>query len=424
MEKHRFGLLGESITHSLSPQIYALFGLPEYELYPVSWEQAAPFFASTQLKGFNVTIPYKKLAYDLCDVLSPEAERLGNVNTVVIKDKKLHGYNTDYFGFLYMMDKARVSFEGKRVLILGTGGVSMTAHIAAQDRGAAEVVRISRHASDEEQVDTYENIARYRDFDILINATPVGMSPEPLNIPVNLDHFNRLEAVVDLIYNPLRTRLVLDARARNIKAFGALLMLVAQAHQAAQLYLAREIPEDQICAVYTQLLAKVENIVFVGMPGTAKAAIGNNIAHKMNRPFVDIDHYIHMTTGLHPAEWIVSRGERAFRIAESTALTEIASMQGVVIAPGGGGILTTENRMLLKQNSRIYWLKRPIAKLDREDKPLYADLEALYEARRALYEAVSDYAILNEDSTGNIADRIIEEFSRVRDLECKEVDQL
>ena len=184
------------------------------------------------------------------------------------------------------------------------------------------------------------------------------------------------------------------------------------------LYLRKEISEDEICTVHNKLLNKIENVVFVGMPGSGKTAIGAEIAQRMNRQFVDIDHYIHMTTGLHPAEWIVSRGESAFRHAESTALLQISAMQGIVIAPGGGGILSPENRILLKQNSRIYWLKRPMAKLEREERPLTADLEALYEARRALYEAVSDHAILNEDKPADIADKIIEEFSQSRESMC------
>ena len=416
MGTHKFGLLGETLQYSLSPQIYEMFGLSNYELYSIPKDNIAAFFLSAKLKGFNITTPYKRLAFDLCDHLSEDAKRVGSVNTVVIEKGQLYGYHTEYYGFLFMTDQMKIDFKDQKVLILGAGESSSAVHMAVLDRGAAKITHLCDHVPLDTnfEVDAFDQIGQYRDYDVLIHTGAVGLGPNAEQAQISLDLFTNLSLVIDLAYHPLRTRLVLDAREKNIPAFNGLLMLVAQSKMAAELYLNKDIPEDEIFRVYHQLLHKIENVVFVGMPGSGKTAIGAEIAQRMNRQFVDIDHYIHMTTGLHPAEWIVSRGESAFRHAESTALAQISAMQGIVIAPGGGGILSFENRLLLKQNSRVYWLKRPMARLDREDKPLTADLEALYEARRALYEAVSDYAILNEDRPSDIADKIIDEFHQKR----------
>lgn len=421
MEHNKFGLLGEKLGYSHSPQIYEMFGIPGYELFEVPREEVSSFLKTTKLKGLNVTIPYKKVAMEQCDYLSETAKRLGNVNTIRFKDGKLYGDNTDYYGFTFMLKEMNLSFRGKKVLILGTGGSAQTVHVAASDMGAAQIVHLSRNplTSADWQVDTYANIGQYSDFHFLVNATPVGMAPDMMEQAVSLDGFTCLEGVLDLVYNPIRTKLVLDARSKNIPALGGLLMLVGQAKRAAELYLDKEIPEQDICTVYNILLHKLENVVFVGMPGSGKTTIGSEIAQKMNRQFVDIDHYIEMTTNMHPAEWIIHKGEGAFREVETQALHKISSMSGIVIAPGGGGILSNENRIALKQNSRVYWLTRPLAELDRKNRPLSTDLEALYEARRALYEAVSDYAVENEDRNSDlVADKITDEFYKLRGPVC------
>ena len=421
MENSKFGLLGEKLGHSHSPQIYEMFKIPGYELFEVPREDVHTFLKTTQLEGLNVTIPYKKIAMEQCDYLSETAKRLGNVNTIRFKDGKLYGDNTDYYGFTFMLKELKLSFKGKKVLILGTGGSAQTVHAAAQDMGAEQIVHLSRNPqpSHDWKIDSYDNLIQYADFHFLVNATPVGMAPDLMVQAISLEGFTGLEGVIDLVYNPIRTKLVLDARSRNIPAIGGLLMLVAQAKKAAELYLDKEIPDQSICTIYNMLLHKLENVVFVGMPGSGKTTIGSEIAQKMNRQFVDIDHYIEMTTHMHPAEWIIHKGEGAFREVETQALHKISSMSGIVIAPGGGGILSNENRIALKQNSRVYWLNRTLAKLDRANRPLSTDLEALYEARRALYEAVSDYAVENEDRNSHlVADKIIDEFYQPRGPVC------
>ncbi len=416
----RYGLLGERISHSYSPEIYSMFGIPDYELFQRTREDLIPFLMTTRLKGLNITMPYKKIALELCDELSDTAKRLNNVNTLLFKDGKIYGHNTDYYGFTFMVKEFGLSFAGKRVLVLGTGGSARTVRAAALDLGASRLVHLSRNPDPDAdyEVSSYENKEAYLDFDILINTSPLGTAPDIDKKPLSLDGFTNLEAVIDLVYNPLRTRLVVEAREKNIRALGGLLMLVAQAKKAAELYLEKDIPDSETCRVYNKLLHKVENVVFVGMPGSGKTTIGSEIAQKMNRQFVDIDHYIEITTKMHPAEWIIHKGEKAFREAESEALLRVAAMGGIVIAPGGGGILSHENRLALKQNSRVYWLTRPLAKLDRDNRPLSTDLEALYEARRALYEAVSDYAVKNESKGDFVADKIIEEFYLNRGPVC------
>ena len=420
MKDRKFGLLGKKMGHSHSPLIYDIFGISDYGLFEKTAEEIDDFVKNTDLDGFNVTMPYKKDVFYMCDVLSETAKRLGNVNTLVKREGKVYGYNTDYYGFDYLLKEFNITLKDKKVLILGTGGAAATVHIVAEDQGASQIIHLSRTGPRDWEYlsDSYDNLDQYADFDVLINASPVGMFPDSSSQPVNLDIFSNLTAVIDLIYNPLRSKLVLDARSRNIKAIGGLLMLVAQAKKSAELYLDKEIPDHEICTAYNKLLHRIENVVFVGMPGSGKTTIGIEIAHFMDRQLVDIDHYIQMTTSMHPAEWIISKGEKAFREVETQALQKIASMSGVVITPGGGGILSAQNRLALRQNSRVYWLTRPLAKLDRAGRPLSSDLEALYEARRALYESVSDYAIANETDPEIVAQKITEEFHQKRGPIC------
>lgn len=421
MENKKFGLVGKKLGHSHSPLIYEIFGLPDYQLYEKSEDELESFLEDSEIRGLNVTIPYKKLAYQKCDFLSETALKTGNVNTIIKKDGKLHGYNTDYYGFSFLLKEFEKSLEGKTVLILGTGGSSQTVHAVAKDQGASKIVHLSRNPESNTSfdfVDSYDHIEKYKDFQVLINTTPVGMAPEPKDQPISLDHFESLELVLDLIYNPIRTRLILDARERNIPALGGLIMLVAQAKMAAELYLDKEISEEELCITYNILLKRIENVVFVGMPGAGKTTLGSILAQKMDRQHVDIDHYIEMTTQMHSAQWIIEKGESAFRNVESQSVQKVSAMNGLVITPGGGGILNHENRIALKQNSRVYWLTRPLAKLEREGRPLSQDLEALYEARRALYESVSDHAVANEDQLDLIADKIIDEFYSLRGPVC------
>lgn len=385
----RFGLLGERLGHSYSPLIYELLGLPKYELFPMPQEEIAAFLRSGQLRGLNVTVPYKKTVLQFCDTLSESATKLGNVNTLLLADDgSIHGDNTDYAGFRYMMERGGFSLGGKKVLVLGTGGAAQTAQIASLDAGAREVVLISRAGEN-----NYENILRHKDAALLINATPVGMHPHEAAKPLSLAGFQALEGVADMIYNPLRTALLTEADALGIPTIGGLSMLAEQGRKAAELFLAKEIPQSETLRVGQALQSRSENIVLVGMPGVGKTAIGRRIAENMKRKFVDTDTLIEERTGRSAEAWIRECGEAAFREQEAEIVREAALGRGIVIATGGGAVLREENRTALRRNGRVYWLRRPLEQLATAGRPLSGNPAELFERRRPFYTQAADVAV-------------------------------
>lgn len=401
-----YGLLGEHLGHSYSPMIYELLGLPEYALFPMPEQDIPAFLRSGNLKGLNVTIPYKKTVMPFCDTLSQSARRLDNVNTLLFDDEdKIHGHNTDYAGFLYMMEQAKISMKGRKVLILGSGGAAQTAHLAALDSGASSAIMISRAGEN-----NYENIARHKDAQIIINATPVGMYPKGNEQPISLDIFDRLEGVADLIYNPLRTNLLRAATIRGIKTAGGLSMLAAQGREAAELFRSKKIPHSEVLRVCAALQGEYENIVLVGMPGSGKTTVGRLIAQSMNRKFVDIDEEVLSKTGRTAAQWIEQEGEPAFRRHESDILQAEAGERSLVIATGGGGVLKSENRAAMRRNGRVYCLQRPLHMLEREGRPLSVDIHKLYASREEFYSAAADAFIDASQTPAEIALKIEEEF--------------
>lgn len=392
-----FGLLGRKLGHSLSPQIHEKLGDYTYDLFCREPEELGGFFSDTALKGYNVTIPYKVEAFRACDELSERAKKIGSVNTCIRRaDGTLYGDNTDYFGFSYMAKKAKADFENKKVLILGSGGASLTVQIVARDEGAKEIVVVSRTGEN-----NYGNISRHYDADIIVNTTPVGMYPENGERLIDLTQFKSCTAVLDLIYNPLKTPLLLDAEELGINFSNGLVMLVAQAVKSAEQFIEKEIPEEKIDRVYNSLLADRKNIVFVGMPGSGKSTVGKMLSEKLGREFLDTDLMIEEKEGRKIPEIFAADGEEYFRNVESECVKEAGKKMGVVIATGGGAILRKENRDAIRQNGTVIFLEREISSLATDGRPLSSSEEKLrkmQEIRTPLYKDASDFTVKTNDN--------------------------
>ncbi len=391
-----YGLIGERLGHSFSKRIHEALGRYAYGLYELEESALAPFVRRPDVAGLNVTIPYKRAVMPLCDELSPAARAIGSVNTLVRRpDGALFGDNTDVDGFLYMARRAGIDFAGKKTLVLGSGGTSLTVCHAVRTQGGEPVV-ISRSGEN-----NYENLARHADAAVLVNTTPVGMFPAPEGCPVDLARLPGLEAVLDVVYNPLHTRLCLAARERGLAHSNGLPMLVAQAVRACERFTGDPVPDGETERVLGALLREQTNIAIVGMPGSGKTTIGRLLAQALGRDFLDTDEIILRQTGRTPEEIIRSDGEAAFRVAETAAVREAGQRTGVVTATGGGAVKTGENRLLLRQNGVIVWLQRALDKLPVQGRPLSqsADsLAALYEERRPLYASFADFTADNNDA--------------------------
>lgn len=402
----KYGLIGGKLGHSHSPAIHAMLGAYEYALYPLAPEELAGFLRREDIGGLNVTIPYKLAVLPYCDSLTEIARRIGSVNTLLYdKERRITGDNTDYDGLLYLFAQAGISLAGKKALILGSGGASRTAAVAAKDAGAEEVVVISRNGAD-----NYENIGRHADAGVLVNCTPVGMYPEAAQSPVSLELFPKLSGVVDLIYNPLRTRLILEAAQRGIPCAGGLSMLVAQAHAAAVGFTGQVIPRERIGEILSAFTGRLENIVLTGMPGAGKTSIGRMVAAETGRPFFDTDAMVEQKAGKTIPELFREQGEAGFRAREREAIAEAAREGGRVISIGGGAPLFAENRAALKQNGRVFFLERALDKLPAEGRPLSVDLPALYEKRAPVYRAFADVVIRNDGEAEHAAQAILDAF--------------
>ena len=399
----RYGLLGEKLGHSYSPQIHAQLASYPYDLYEVAPERLDAFLRTTELAGMNVTIPYKKAVIPYCKALSPAAARIGSVNTLVRRADGWYGDNTDYDGFCYMARDFAIA--GKKALVLGNGGVSLTVQQALRDLGAREAVVISRRGPD-----NYQNLARHADAQIIANATPVGMYPNNGASPLDLAGFPRLEGVLDLIYNPARTALLLQAERRGIACNGGLEMLVAQAKRAAELFTGRAIADSEIERITRSLAGQMQNIVLIGMPGCGKTTLGKALADRLGRPFYDADAVLEQRTGRSIPEIFHCDGEAAFRALETQTLAELGKGSGAVIATGGGCVTRPENAPLLRQNGRVVWVKRPLDRLPVSGRPISQRMSAaaIYAQRRDRYAAFAAYTVENDGPLAETLAKLLE----------------
>lgn len=403
------GLIGRKLGHSYSCQIHHAIADYSYDLWELEPEQLAPFLQKGDFAGVNVTIPYKQQVIPYLDDLSDTARAIGAVNTIVNRSGRLYGDNTDLAGMIALIRRLGLELHGKKVLILGTGGTSKTARAAAQQLGAAEVYRLSR--SGREDAVTYEEARRlHGDAAVLINTTPCGMYPAVEDCPLDPADFPRLEGVVDAVYNPLRTNLVLVARERGIPAQGGLYMLAAQAVYAGALFRGCQAAQADIDLAYRTVLRQVENIVLIGMPSAGKTTVGQLLARRTGKKFTDTDTLAEQRIGMTIADYFHTSGEEAFRAREQETVAEVSAAGGQIIATGGGAILRRENLTALRRNGLLVFLDRPIEQLTATvDRPLASDREALrrrYEERYALYRAAADVYIKNDGSPEEAADQI------------------
>ena len=409
----KYGLLGEKLGHSFSKEIHARLADYEYELRELNAEELDALFRKKDFEAVNVTIPYKQTVIPYLDEISERAKTIGAVNAVVNRNGKLFGDNTDFAGMRALALHAGADMKNKKVLVLGTGGTSKTACAVAKDLGAREVLRVSR--TKKEDAVTYEEAAeKHSDAQIIINTTPVGMFPKTNASPIDLSAFPKLEAVLDAIFNPLRTELVLTAQERGIIASGGLYMLVAQAVYASALFLNKKADEKKTDEVYKEILNEKRNIFLIGMPSSGKSSVGKKLAEMAGKEFEDTDAMLVKRFGEPIADYIRKNGEKAFRDAESAVIAEAAKERGKEIATGGGAILRKENVREMKRNGVTVFLDRDLSLLTAtSDRPLSSTkeaLERLYNERFPIYEKAADVTVKSNDEIGAVAQAVRKEL--------------
>lgn len=398
------GLLGRTLSHSYSPLIHSNFGNYSYVLFEKEPEELEDFLRFGDFQGLNVTMPYKKDVIPYLDQISETAQKLGAVNTIIkSKDGKLVGHNTDYYGFYSMVQKSGLDVRGKKVLVLGSGGAAVTVVTVLREL-SANVIMVSRTGEN-----NYHNLNQHTDASVIVNATPVGMYPNTGVSSINLMLFPALEGVLDIVYNPARTQLLLDAENMGLITENGLWMLIAQAKESAEWFLNASLPDNDIPRVYQILKSKMENIVLIGMPGCGKSTVGKHLSEIMGKKFVDTDFEIEKTAGISIPEIFVQFGEEGFRKIETEVLKSIGKESGLIIATGGGCVTKEVNYPLLHQNGRIIWLQRDLRLLPTDGRPLSqtASLLNMYQVREPMYRAFADHIIPNDATPQKAAEAIL-----------------
>lgn len=394
MKKFRCGLLGEHLGHSFSPQIHRELADYSYKLFEMPENDVADFLMSDSFDAINVTIPHKKTVMQYLTEITEEARRIGSVNTITrLPGGGLKGDNTDYFGFSYMIEKSKIKIEGKKILVLGSGGSSQTVQTVCADLGARQVVVISRSGKD-----NYTNLCKHSDAEIIVNTTPVGMYPKNGETPLALSEFPLLEGVLDIIYNPARSRLLIEAERLKIPHINGLCMLVAQAKKACEIFLGTNIDNSEIDRITSIITAETGNIILIGMPGCGKTTIGEMLAEKLEREFIDTDALIVQKTGMTIPDIFAKFGESYFRTLEHSCICDVGKLSGKVIATGGGAVTREENYEPLHQNGKIFYINRKITDLPTDGRPISqsTNLEKLYEMRLPLYRRFCDAEVKND----------------------------
>ena len=398
----KYGLVGKKLTHSFSKEIHNKLTDYDYQLIELNEDEVKTFFENKEFSAVNVTMPYKQTVIPYLDFLSEKAQKIGAVNTVVNKNGKLYGYNTDYYGMKALIEKIGIDFKGKKVLILGTGGTSKTARILAEDLSSREILIVSRKKS-ENHITYQEAETRHTDADIIINTTPAGMYPNCDDTPIDISKFTTLEGVVDAVYNPLRTNLILDAKARGIKAEGGLYMLVMQAVFAVEKFLDTKISKNTADKVFKNVLASKENIVLTGMPSSGKTTVGKLL--NLDRfTFFDTDKEVEKRCGCSIKDLINQKGEKYFRDLETEVIKDLSKESGRIIATGGGAVLRSENVTALKRNGKIFFINADINRLKTtSDRPLsntIDKLKQLFDSRIDIYNSTADVIVPDTTISG------------------------
>ena len=391
----RCGLLGKKLGHSYSPQIHSYLGNYSYHLFEKAPDELEEFLRSGDFSGLNITIPYKKEVIPYCHALSDRAKVLGAVNTIVRQDDgTLIGHNTDFFGFHSVLLRSGIHVASKKVLVLGSGGASATV-VAVLRQLQANVIVISRTG-----VNNYDNLHLHADASVIVNTTPVGMYPNVGISPLDLDLFPNLEGVLDVVYNPARTQLLMDAEKRGIPTQNGLWMLVAQAKESAEWFTGQHISDECIADIHGILRRQLENIVLIGMPGCGKSTLGKLLAERTGKQFVDADDVIVQRAGISIPKIFDKIGEEGFRKLETEVLSDLGKQSGLIIATGGGCVTRSDNYNLLHQNGHIIWIQRQISSLPTNGRPLSLqnNLASMLAVRKPLYEQFSDSSVINDGS--------------------------
>lgn len=400
----KYCLIGKTLKHSYSKLIHESFGEYKYDLVELLEEDVESWVKNREYNYYNVTIPYKEKVMPYLDYIEPFAMQIGAVNTVVNKNGKLYGYNTDFFGMEYMLEKADISLKDKTLLILGSGGTSKTAMAVAKAKGAKKAYVVSRNGAI-----NYDNCYEI-DANVIINTTPVGMFPNQNEMPINISRFKNLEGVADAIYNPLKTLLCYEAERLGVKAVNGLYMLVAQAKKARDIFMDTVTDNSIIDITVRKIEKQTENIVLTGMSGVGKSTIGKLLSKMLDKVFIDTDNEIVSRVGKSITEIFAEHGEEYFRKIESEVVREVSLLRGAVISTGGGVVTVKDNQIPLKLNGKAVWIKRDISKVCTKGRPLVTDLEKakrLYNERIPVYTNFSDFSVENNGKIEDVVKEIM-----------------